>query len=156
MRVQDLLSPEGLRRDGRRPQELRRLHWALGHHSSPPADGSVLLELGNTRISCAVYGPQEPSSFSSLVNKNNKNKNNRRLLQAQIQVHLSLSSSSSSSSTRPQGSQGPRKERRLLELQSWIRQTLESVVCLSAYPRSEIQVHLQVLQADGGLLPAGG
>ena len=45
----ELLSPEGLRQDGRRPRELRKLDFVsdiLGN-----ADGSAVFELGNTKVS---------------------------------------------------------------------------------------------------------
>lgn len=52
------ISPEGLREDGRRPTEIRKLRASLGSISE--ADGSAYLEQGNTKILAAVYGPHEP------------------------------------------------------------------------------------------------
>jgi exosome complex component RRP41 len=135
-----LVSPEGLRRDGRRPGELRRLRFSLG--TIPQADGSCTLEQGNTVLGCAIYGPREPARRSQSLSS-----------QAQIKVQLSTTTNSSpASAEKAQGNK--KKDRRILELQSWIRQTFESVICLQSYPRSEIQIHLQVLQLDGGLLAA--
>lgn len=47
-----------LRLDGRRWNELRRLH---GQISTQPgsADGSAYLEMGNTKVLCVVTGPVE-------------------------------------------------------------------------------------------------
>ena len=45
----DVLSPEGLRQDGRRAGELRRLVLQAGVMSSPSIDGSALYQQGNTR-----------------------------------------------------------------------------------------------------------
>jgi exosome complex component RRP41 len=52
-----ILSPEGLRADGRRAGELRRLKATLG--SVAGADGSCAISHGNTALEAAVYGPQE-------------------------------------------------------------------------------------------------
>lgn len=40
--------------------------------------------------------------------------------------------------------------RRLVEVAAAIRQTFEPVIQLQLYPRSEIAIQVQVLQADGG------
>ena len=46
-----------LRLDGRRWNELRRLHATLGPNAA--ADGSAYLELGHTKVLCTVSGPAE-------------------------------------------------------------------------------------------------
>ncbi len=59
----EFVSPEGLRMDGRRPKELRRLSCQIDVLDS--ADGSAIFEMGNTKVihahdACAV--PQLPTS----------------------------------------------------------------------------------------------
>ena len=49
----EILSPEELRLDGRRPHELRR----MGVFKQ--ADGSAYIEMGNTKALATVYGPHE-------------------------------------------------------------------------------------------------
>src|ERR1700734_3049735 len=44
--------------------------------------------------------------------------------------------------------------RRILELASTIKSTFEPVILTSIYPRSQIDIFVQVLQQDGGLLQA--
>lgn len=44
--------------------------------------------------------------------------------------------------------------RRLLELASTVKSTFEPVVQAHLYPRSQIDIFIQVIQQDGGLLPA--
>lgn len=56
----ELLSPEGLRIDGRRWNELRRFEARLS--TTTAADGSSYIEWGNTKILCTVTGPVEPKS----------------------------------------------------------------------------------------------
>jgi exosome complex component RRP41 len=46
-----------LRLDGRRWNELRRLHAQIGTQAA--ADGSSYLEMGNTKVICTVNGPAE-------------------------------------------------------------------------------------------------
>ena len=46
------MSPEGLRIDGRRPKELRRLNAELGVLGA--ADGSAVFEMGNTKVRLIV------------------------------------------------------------------------------------------------------
>src|ERR1700759_4549395 len=46
-----------LRLDGRRWNELRRIHAQISTQAA--ADGSAYLEMGNTKVICTVTGPQE-------------------------------------------------------------------------------------------------
>lgn len=46
-----------LRLDGRRWNELRRMHAQVSTHAA--ADGSSYLEMGNTKVVCVVSGPEE-------------------------------------------------------------------------------------------------
>ncbi|KAE8810885.1 exosome complex component RRP41 [Hordeum vulgare] len=55
----------GFRVDGRRPNELRQLKGEVGVVSR--ADGLALLEMGNTRVIAAVYGPREVLVQSSKI-----------------------------------------------------------------------------------------
>jgi exosome complex component RRP41 len=57
MGKQEYVSPEGLRQDGRRPNELRVINGQMDIF--PRADGSATLSFGNTKIIANVYGPQE-------------------------------------------------------------------------------------------------
>ena len=49
-----------LRVDGRRWNELRRLHAQIRTQSA--ADGSSYLEMGHTKVICVVKGPSESSA----------------------------------------------------------------------------------------------
>lgn len=44
----EYVSPEGLRQDGRRPPETRRVHCQIGVLQN--ADGSAIFEMGNTKV----------------------------------------------------------------------------------------------------------
>lgn len=59
----EFVSPEGLRIDGRRPRELRRLGAQLDVLQS--ADGSAIFEMGNTKV-CVHAAPCHLHGGSSL------------------------------------------------------------------------------------------
>ena len=46
-----------LRLDGRRWNELRRIHGQISTQAA--ADGSSYFEMGNTKVMCTVSGPEE-------------------------------------------------------------------------------------------------
>ena len=49
----EFVSPEGLRLDGRRPRELRRLNCEIDVLGS--ADGSAIFEMGNTKVETYTF-----------------------------------------------------------------------------------------------------
>jgi len=59
------LSPEGLRIDGRRANELRQIRVKMGVFAR--ADGSCYFEQGNTKVLVAVNGPREVRLFSRIL-----------------------------------------------------------------------------------------
>jgi exosome complex component RRP41 len=61
MANKELISPEGLRVDGRRAPELRHIKIKMGLFAR--SDGSCYYEQGNTKVLVAVYGPREVISL---------------------------------------------------------------------------------------------
>lgn len=61
----ELLSDQGLRIDGRKAHELRKIQCRMGVFSQ--ADGSAYIEQGNTKVLAAVYGPHEVSRLCYVV-----------------------------------------------------------------------------------------
>lgn len=53
----EYINISGLRLDGRRPHEVRRIRSQMGLF--PRADGSALLEMGLTKVLAVVHGPRE-------------------------------------------------------------------------------------------------
>ncbi|KAI8814969.1 ribosomal protein S5 domain 2-type protein [Cladochytrium replicatum] len=131
----DLLSPEGLRVDGRRPPELRRISCRTGVFAQ--ADGSAYIEHGNTKCLAAVYGPHEPHKRSALQEK--------------VAINVEFNVASFSSGDRKHSG---RQDRRLLEIATLIKQNFEPVISLPHSARTEIDIFLQLLQVDGGALHA--
>ncbi|RKP07866.1 ribosomal protein S5 domain 2-type protein [Thamnocephalis sphaerospora] len=132
----ELLNPEGLRVDGRRANELRKLSCKLSPLQH--ADGSAYIEQGNTKVLAVVYGPRETRHRAQVMHD-----------RAYINVEYLVAPFSA----------GERKKRskndkRLLELALAVKQTFDSVVMTTLHPRSQIDIYLQVLQDDGGALQA--
>jgi len=131
----EYISPEGLRLDGRRPKELRKIECQLGVFTR--VDGSAYYEQGNTKVFASVYGPRE--------GKFREAKHDR------ADVHCEVSVASFSLSERKKYS---KQDRRFTELASLLRQTFETVIITNLYPRSSISIHLQVVQNDGAVSAA--
>ena len=133
--AQSLISPEGLRQDGRRVGEIRRLRCRLG--AAPRADGSAYVEMGNTKVLATVCGPHEAR------------RPGEQLDCAALTCELSALPFAGGAH-RPQG----RSDRGSVELAAGVRHVFEAVVQTQLYPRTQIDVSLSVLQADGGVRAA--
>ncbi|GAB0098101.1 exosome complex component RRP41 [Sergentomyia squamirostris] len=131
MHRQELVTDQGLRLDGRRSNELRRIRCKLGVFSQP--DGSAYLEQGNTKVLAAVYGPHQASSRKVNVEK------------GVINCQYSMATFSTGERKRR-----PHGDRKSLEMTTHIQQALSAAIKLELYPRSQIDVYIEVLQADGG------
>ena len=131
----EILSPEGLRLDGRRPGEIRRLRCQMS--AEPKADGSAYLEQGNTKVLVTVCGPHEVSS-------QRKAQHDRAVLNC---TYAALPFAGG------QHKQG-RGDRAAAELAAAVRSVFEPVVQIHQYPRTQIDVSITLLQADGGVRPA--
>lgn len=135
----DLLSDEGFRLDGRRPDELREVTCRLGVFEQ--ADGSAYVEVGNTRVLAAVYGPHEPAKMGQ--------RGGRLSDKAFINCQYSQAVFST-----PSRKHRPRGDFRALEVTSIVKDICETAILSETYPHSQIDIYLEVLQADGSLLAA--
>jgi exosome complex component RRP41 len=127
----EFISPEGLRVDGRRAGEVRRLRCKLGPLSG--ADGSAYFEQGNTKVLVRVTGPRELSHRL-------KTQHDRALLTCDFSA-LPFAGGQH----RPQG----RGDRNAAEIAMCVRQIFEPVVQTHLYPRAQIDISISVLEADG-------
>lgn len=125
-----LLSDQGLRLDGRRPHELRRVKCKLGVFEQP--DGSAYLEQGNTKVLAAVYGPHQAQSKKLDINE--------------VVINCQYSMAVFSTAERKNRPRGDRKSQ---EITLYLRQALRAAIKTELYPRSQIDVYVEVLQADG-------
>ncbi|KAJ1937851.1 Exosome non-catalytic core component, partial [Linderina macrospora] len=102
------------------------------------ADGSAYFEQGNTKVLVAVYGPREPRQ-KSLVPYD----------KALVNVEFNVAPFSTSERRKRS-----KNDKRLLEVAAFVKQTFESVIQTHVYPRSQINIYIQLLQHDGGTLEA--
>lgn len=134
--MKKLIDEDGLRVDKRKPDELRPLKIEVGALTN--ADGSCYIEFGKNRIVAAVYGPKE-------VHPKHLTLTDRALLRCRYHM-----APFSVDTRKP-----PQPSRREIEISKVIREALEPAILLEEYPRTMIQIYLEVLQADGGSRGAG-
>ncbi|KAK9829626.1 hypothetical protein WJX72_006955 [[Myrmecia] bisecta] len=129
----EFVSPEGLRLDGRRPKELRKLRIKLG--SLDGTDGSAFVQLGNTKVLAAVFGPRgAPTGARSSA----------------ISCVIAVSAISVQGDRRSKERLG----RQATEFSRALTNAMEQLVPADILKNACIDVHVQVLQADGGLFAA--
>ncbi len=126
-----LIDKKGLRLDGRKPDELRPIRLEVGVISN--ADGSAYIEQGKNKILAAVYGPRE-------VHPKHMALQDRTVLKCRY--HMAPFS--------VQERKSPAPSRREVELSKVIRESLEPAIFMEYYPRTMIDIFIEVLQADGG------
>lgn len=134
--VEKLVDEKSIRQDGRKLDELRPIKIEVGTLSN--ADGSAYVEHGKNKILAAVYGPKE-------VHPKHLALPDRTLLRCRY--HMAPFS--------VQERKSPAPSRREIELSKVIREALEPSVFTEYYPRTSIDIFIEVLQADGGTRCAG-
>ncbi len=131
-----LIDENGIRTDGRKFDELRPIKIEVGVLER--ADGSAYIEWGENKILAAVYGPREV--FPKHLQDASK---------AIVRARYNMAAFSVDERKRP----GP--DRRSVELSMVISNALESVVLAEQFPRTSIDVFIEVLQSDAGTRIAG-
>ncbi|EAZ63552.2 3'-_5' exoribonuclease [Scheffersomyces stipitis CBS 6054] len=133
----ELYSPEGLRIDGRRWNEIRNFECRINTHPNS-SDGSSYIEQGNTKVICVVQGPMEPA-LRSQANSN----------EATLEVNLSVANFSTT-----ERKKRSKSEKRMVQLKTTLERTFQQSVMCNLYPRTLIRIDLHVLSQDGGMLAA--
>jgi exosome complex component RRP41 len=126
-----LIDKKGFRLDGRKLDELRPIKIEVGILSN--ADGSAYIEQGKNKILAAAFGPRE-------MHPKHLSLPDRMVLRCRY--HMAPFS--------VQERKSPAPSRREVELSKVIRESLEPSVFLEYYPRTGVDVFVEVLQADGG------
>jgi exosome complex component RRP41 len=121
----------GLRLDGRKADQIRDIKIEVGVLSR--ADGSCYLEMGNNKIIAAVYWPRE-------VHPRHQQKSNKAI----VRYKYNMASFSVEDRKRP----GP--DRRSIEVSKVSREALEDMIFTEYFPKSAIDIFVEVLQADAG------
>jgi len=122
---------DGKRLDGRDFEELRPIKIEAGILKR--ADGSCYLEMGRNRVVAAVYGPRE-------VHPRHLQDPSR----AVVRYRYNMAPFSVEERKRP----GP--DRRSVEISKVSREAYEPVIMKELFPRSCIDIFVEVLQADAG------
>ena len=130
------LISNGKRLDGRRLDEMRPFEVKAGILDR--AEGSGSFRTGNTYAIAAVYGPREMHP-----------RHNQDPTKATLRCRYNMAPFSTTERVRP----GP--SRRSVEISKVIRGAFESSVFLEEYPKSVIDVFIEILGADASTRCAG-
>lgn len=132
-----VLIKNGVRLDGRGIEDLRPLSIKAGVLKK--ADGSAMIEWGKNKIMAAVYGPREvfPKHLTNVT-------------RALINCRYSMAPFSS---LEEHGRSGP--NRRAIEIGKVAKHVFENVVLVHQFPKTQIDISIDVLQSDGGTRIAG-
>jgi len=130
-KLEKLIDKKGLRLDGRKADELRPIKLQVGVLGN--ADGSAYVEHGKNKILVGVFGPRE-------MHPKHLSQPDRMVIRCRY--HMAPFS--------VQERKSPAPSRREVELSKVIRESLEPSVFVDLYPRTGIDVFIEVLQADGG------
>ena len=131
-----LIDENGVRLDGWRFDELRPIRIEAGVLGR--ADGSAYVEWGGNKVLAAVYGPREahPRHLQDPA-------------RALVQCRYNMAPFSVSDRKRP----GP--DRRSVEISKVISEAFSSVIFKEQFPRTSVDIFIEVLQADAGTRCAG-
>jgi len=127
---------DGIRIDGRKPEELRPIKIEVGILDR--ADGSCYIEHGLNKVFAAVYGPREVHP-----------RHMQKPATAIVRFRYNMASFSVEERKRP----GP--DRRSVEVSKVSGEAVKPVIFTEYFPKSSIDVFVEVLQADAGTRTVG-
>jgi len=128
------------RPSGRRPDELRAVRITRGY--TKHAEGSVLVEFGDTRVICNASVEDKVPGF--LRDRN----------QGWLTAEYGMLPRATNTRTEREAARG-RQTGRTLEIQRLVGRSLRAVMDLEKLGPRTIQVDCDVIQADGGTRTAG-
>ena len=123
------------RRDGRRADQLRRL--SITRNYTRHAEGSVLIEAGDTRVICTASVDEGVPAFV-------KGKG-----QGWVTAEYGMLPRATNTRTRREAAEG-KQSGRTQEIQRLIGRSMRSVIDLAALGERTIRLDCDVIQADGG------
>lgn len=151
----DFISVAGLRVDGRRSEEVRRIRTRFALFQR--VDGSAYYEQGNTKVIAVVYGPRELTSMTTAAAGGNVGSvgtgsgNAASNTQPRAVINCEYTQAPFATSERRTQRMGDRKK---MENALAIKQVFEACIQTHLYPRSQIDIFIQVLHADGSEMAA--
>jgi exosome complex component RRP41 len=128
---------DGKRLDGRGKKDLRPMKLEIGLLKK--ASGSCLIEWGNNKVLAAVYGPRE------VLPKHLENP-----YKAIIKCRYAMAPFSG---LEEHGRAGP--NRRSTEIAKVAKHVFENIVLTNQFPKTVVNVSMEILQSDGGTRVAG-
>ena len=126
-----LMNENGIRCDGRRIDQIRNVSIKVGVLKN--ADGSAYIEFGKNKILAGVFGPRD-------VHPKHMADQDSGILRCRY--HMSPFSVTER--------KNPAPSRREIEISKVIKEALQPAVILKDFPRTVVDVFIEVLQADGG------
>jgi exosome complex component RRP41 len=126
-----LLDDKGIRCDGRKIDEPRHVMIKAGVLKN--ANGSAYIEFGENKILAGVFGPRD-------VHPKHLANTDRGILRCRY--HMQPFS--------VEERKNPAPSRREIEISKVIKEALEPAVMLENFPRTVVDVFIEILQADGG------
>ena len=130
----EIISLTGLRRDGRKADEARKTNVRLGPVHG--ADGSAYFEQGENKVLAHVSGPKVPTRKSGDISS-----------KGVVRCTYSVAAFARTGYRR-----ATTHDRRQSSESNTIKEIFEHVIQLHLLPGSEINIYVEVLQADGGEL----
>ena len=126
-----LLDENGIRCDGRKVNETRKVTIKAGVLKN--ANGSAYIEFGDNKILAGVFGPRD-------VHPKHMSNTDTGILRCRY--HMSPFSVTER--------KNPAPSRREIEISKVIKEALEPALMLEQFPRTAVDVFIEILQADGG------
>lgn len=133
----NLLNTETLTRavDGRFPEQMRSFNVRPNVISQ--AKGSCYLEIGNTKLTCAIYGPRGTGKIG-------------KAFLDQGNVYCEVDLLPFASDKRRPFQREPEEQ----ELSRQLQEALETVIRRESFPNSVVDVYVNVIEDDGSVLAA--
>ena len=133
----DFLTPENLRIDGRRPNEVRPIFCNSGNIVLG-ADGSASVSMGLTKAIAYVYGPRP-------LSKRLQKQDSEGVVQVEFRT------ATFGAIDRRRRSKGDRQS---VERGLWIQKIFQEAILMEQFPRSQVDIFVEVLQSDGSPVSA--
>lgn len=129
----ELISPQGLRMDGRRQNELRNISIKLGVLER--CNGSAFYLHGNSKVIASISGPKNPSRVSSKKDEN---------------FYFNVRVKFATFSKNGERQKVIKNSKKLGEFELNIKNIFKSVILVEKYEKSQVDLNIEILQTDGG------
>ncbi|OII72695.1 archeo-exosomal RNAse [Cryptosporidium ubiquitum] len=137
--MNEIVNKHGIRQDGRKLTEIRRIKCIVNEGTQRGVDGNVYFEQGQNKLIVSIIGPIPISG-----NINNLNSNSGVQINCNFRV-----SPFSSQDRRKRG----KNDRFCIESGLIISRTFSSVIC-DQYSKSQIIINIMILEGDGSIRSA--